>query len=112
MKLLPSITIPETVSVIDEKVFSRTSIQKIILPNNLKKIAWGTFEECSILQAVYIPLSVNTIENDAFENCPLLKDVYYQSGETQWVHIDISDYGNTMLKAAAMHYYSSPNSLR
>ena len=97
---------------IDEKVFSRTSIQKIILPNNLKKIAWGTFEECSILQAVYIPLSVNTIENDAFENCPLLKDVYYQSGETQWVHINISDYGNTMLKAAAMHYYSSPNSLR
>lgn len=111
-KSLRSITIPETVSVIDEKVFSRTSIQKIILPNNLKKIAWGTFEECSILQAVYIPLSVNTIESDAFENCPLLKDVYYQSGETQWVHIDISDYGNTMLKAAAMHYYSSPNSLR
>lgn len=111
-KAITSINIPETVSEIDEKVFSRTSIQKVILPSSLKKIVWGTFDQCSILQAIYIPISVNTIEDDAFNECPLLKDVYYQSGEAQWVYISISDTGNTMLKAANMHYYSTPNSLR
>lgn len=111
-KALTSITIPETVSVINEKVFSQTSLQKVILPNGLKKIVWATFEKCSMLRTVYIPNSVSTIEQYAFENCPLLKDVYYQSGEAQWLYIDISDTGNTMLKAATMHYYSSPASLR
>lgn len=111
-KAITSINIPETVSEIDEKVFSRTSIQKVILPSSLKKIVWGTFDQCSILQAIYIPISVNTIEDYAFNECPLLKDVYYQSGEAQWVYISISDTGNTMLKAANMHYYSTPNSLR
>ena len=111
-KALTSITIPETVSVINEKVFSQTSLQKVILPNCLKKIVWATFEKCSMLRTVYIPNSVSTIEQYAFENCPLLKDVYYQSGEAQWLYIDISDTGNTMLKAATMHYYSSPASLR
>lgn len=111
-KSLSAISIPETVTEINGDAFAQTPLQKIILPDGLKLIDRKTFSECSVLRAIYIPASVTTVEYYAFENCPLLKDVYYQAGESQWAAIEIRDFGNTMLKAATMHYNSSPSSLR
>jgi hypothetical protein len=111
-KKLTSISIPETVTEIGDAAFMQSALQKIVLPNNLQIISWAAFRECSALKAVYIPVSVSKIENNAFDKCPQLSEVYYPANEAQWSYIDIGEYGNNLLKAANMHYYASPNSLR
>lgn len=54
-----------------EECFEYKRIKKVFLPEGIKKIPFGAFDNCISLKEVYIPNSVSTIEDYAFENTKL-----------------------------------------
>jgi len=59
----------DEVTAIEARAFAGTALTEVILPEGLKTIAAGAFEECSDLWLVYVPDSVNTIASDGFSGC-------------------------------------------
>ena len=67
---LSSITIPNTVLIIDDKAFFRcSSLVDITLPNSVKIIGSSAFYDCSSLTSITIPNSVTSIGGYAFGYC-------------------------------------------
>ncbi|MBQ7065444.1 MAG: leucine-rich repeat protein [Lachnospiraceae bacterium] len=58
---------------------SNTSLEEVILPNNLEKITLKAFYQCKLLKKVCIPASVKTIEDFAFAKCSNLTEVVFYS---------------------------------
>ena len=55
--------------------FARYGINSYIIPNDVKIIGEGAFEDCDNLTSVTIPNSVTTIASRAFFECENLKDI-------------------------------------
>lgn len=61
---------------IGERAFANsTSLAKIILPNNLKRIERSAFAGCTSLASVTLPESLNGIESNTFEGCTSLTQI-------------------------------------
>ena len=54
-------------------------MEKVILPEGLLTISYGTFRQCESLKSIYIPESVIEIADDAFEESGL-ETIYGKSG--------------------------------
>ena len=75
-----SYTVPESVKEIDSSAFAGcASLQKINLPEGLKKIGEGAFSNSGITSVV-IPKSVESIPKDAFNCCEKLTSVKLPQG--------------------------------
>ena len=69
-KHLLSITIPDTVTVIEESAFSGCDrLSSVKLPEKLEKIENSAFSGCISMTSINIPSSVEYIGDDVFENC-------------------------------------------
>ena len=51
-----------------------------IIPNGVRRIGSGSFEDCTGLTSVTIPNSVNSIEQNAFDGCTGLASIIVESG--------------------------------
>ncbi|MBR7007096.1 MAG: leucine-rich repeat protein, partial [Ruminococcus sp.] len=71
---LTEVTIPNTVTNIEEEAFENSPILKINLPSSIKTIGKRAFYQ-SQLSSVTIPESVTSIGDEAFADCAFLKDV-------------------------------------
>ena len=70
-----------------------SSLTSITIPNSVKLIDAMAFTDCSSLTSITIPNSVTSIGDEAFDYCfPSLTDVYYTGTEEQWnaIMIDCS----------------------
>ena len=77
---LTSITIPNSVTSIEQAAFSYcTSLTSITIPNSVTTIGNGAFGNCPSLTSITIPNSVTTIESVAFGNCTSLTEIYSRS---------------------------------
>ena len=77
------VVIPEGVTDIDENAFACCSLTEIKLPDSLKEIGFGAFNNCENLTSVAIPSSVTFI--GGFSNCPRLTSINVPGGvETIW----------------------------
>ncbi len=63
--------LPGTVEIGPENIVRKTFLEKVYLPNGLKRIASGTFKGCGCLHDLFIPDSVEEIGESAFEDCDL-----------------------------------------
>ncbi|MDE5654867.1 MAG: leucine-rich repeat domain-containing protein [Clostridia bacterium] len=63
-------------SIANEAFAKLTSLEKVVLPTNLKTISYGAFEGCTSLKSVIIPNSVTIIEDNAFKGCTSLNFIY------------------------------------
>lgn len=63
------INIPPGIKIIEEKAFYNSSIEKVIMPEGLKKIMPSAFSYCKNLKNADIPTSVEEIGEDAFYCC-------------------------------------------
>ena len=73
---LQSVTIPDSVTSIDESAFSWcTSLQSVIIPDSVTSIGNKAFSDCKSLQSVTIPDSVTSISDSAFSGCSSLQSV-------------------------------------
>ncbi|MBO7697192.1 MAG: leucine-rich repeat protein [Acholeplasmatales bacterium] len=50
--------IPDNITDIGERAFIGSTVSKVILPNTIKKLPMGLFENCFNLHKIFIPDSV------------------------------------------------------
>ncbi len=75
---LESITIPESVTSIDDEAFRYcTNLESVDFGDNssLTSIDWYAFSGCTSLASITIPESVTSIGNEAFYNCTSLESI-------------------------------------
>ena len=73
---LVSITIPDSIKVIEENTFNNCrNLKNIIIPDSIVTIRKNAFRNCRKLENITIPGSVAVIENYAFINCSSLKSI-------------------------------------
>ena len=78
---LSSVTIPNSVTSIDEYAFSQcSSLTSITIPNSVTEIGVGAFKGCSSLTSVTIPNSVTYIGDGSFSACTNLKEIIVEAG--------------------------------
>lgn len=58
--------------------FNCAYLEKVNLPQGLKKICSGAFRQCESLKEIIIPSTVAEIGSDAFESCKNLKKVIFE----------------------------------
>ena len=75
---LKEITLPSSVTVIDNETFRGcTGLERVMLPKSLTEISYYAFSGCTSLTEVVIPETVDTICWGAFSDCTALKKVYF-----------------------------------
>ena len=63
---------------IGEYAFDRCGIESFVIPPNVKKIDYGTFQNCKNLKSIVIPSTVKEICSYAFEFCYRLSDIKFE----------------------------------
>lgn len=112
-KSLYKVSLSNNLETIGQSAFFNCAITKIVIPQKIKNINYGTFGWCSNLEFIFIPASVTDIGgwviygNDALGISCNLKDIYFEGNENQWSAITIGD-GNDAIRNAQMHYNASP----
>lgn len=79
---LSSIILPDSVISIGERAFSGSSISSIKLSNNITSIENYTFSNCKALKSINIPDSVVSIGNGAFLHCSSLTSIIIPNSVT------------------------------
>jgi len=101
-KSITSITIPDSVTVIDEYAFwCCKNLTSIVIPDSVVSIGETAFEECTSLTSVTIGSLVSEINDFAFEYCYKLVEVINKSALT--ITAGSSDYGNIAFYAKEVH---------
>jgi hypothetical protein len=62
--------------------FRRMKISSVIIPEGVKRISYGAFEECSLLETAELPSTLEVIEDYAFSKCVSLQTAELPSGLT------------------------------
>lgn len=99
------VTIPSTVTTIDQYAFSGNyNISEIIIPNNVTTIGSSAFQNCTSLTKMICPPSLTNIGSSAFNYCSGLQKIYINSG--------LSDIGlNSLYNVIALTSIIFPSSL-
>jgi hypothetical protein len=79
---LTSVTIPASVTTIDEGAFHSSGLTSVTIPVGVTTIGGWAFAGCSGLASVTIPASVTTIGEGAFAECTGLTSVTIPAGVT------------------------------
>ena len=118
---LTSVTIPDSVTSIDQSSFAGSGLEEIIIPDsvtmlgayafmdcgNLETVSIGKgcafinfndFCNCTNLKSITIPSSVESIAPRAFDGCGQLEDVYYSGSEEQWNKIMTTLFSELIIK--------------
>ena len=72
---MTSVTIPNSVTIIEDFAFYRTGLTRVVIPNSVTDIGEYAFYRCESLTSVIISGSVSKINFKAFANCESLSDV-------------------------------------
>lgn len=67
--------IPETVTKIGKQAFSKSKITQVVIPNSVKRIGLGAFNNCTSLKSIEIPSGVTMILSNTFFSCESLQSV-------------------------------------
>lgn len=82
---LTSVSIPNTITVIEHDAFNRCSgLTSITIPNSVTKIDENAFWDCSSLTSVTIPNSVTMIGAHAFWGCSSMENLYFNAENCQY----------------------------
>ena len=69
---LKRVKLPNTIKEIEEGAFENSGIEEIILPEGIQVIPQNTFKNCKNLRKISLPESIINISNSAFINCEKL----------------------------------------
>ncbi len=78
---LTSLTLPESVTYIDEGTFMKcVDLVSVKLPSSIKSIGYKAFCDCESLKKLSVPSSVSTIGESAFMNCASMTGLVLNEG--------------------------------
>lgn len=78
-----SFDLPSSVRVIADYAFSRTSLERITMPDGLETISNGAFDGCKQLLSLDLPQSVKSIGLFTFQNCARITHVVIPDNVTE-----------------------------
>ena len=87
-ELQTNITIPNTVTTINNYAFGQWSGTSVTISSGATTIGKNVFQLCENLSSVTIPTSLTNIGEYAFWYCEALTDIYYSGTTTQWEEIN------------------------
>ena len=76
---LTSVSLPQSLTVIDDAAFRNTSVEELTVPNGVVTIGEEAFRSCRQLQSVSLGSGVKVLGEDAFYYCNQLQDVTVES---------------------------------
>jgi hypothetical protein len=80
IQMLNSVIIPESVTIIGNNVFCKSSMKSVQFPVGLKKIEKGAFYSCANLKEITFPNGLETIEKETFLYCKRLSELKLNKG--------------------------------
>lgn len=83
-----------------------TSLNMVVLSENMTEIAISTFAFCSSLDNLYIPIGITRIRTNAFAGCDAMTNLMYEGSEEQWLNVTIDGIGNDILSTIDIIYNS------
>ena len=81
---ITSVSLPSTLTYIDESVFQQSNISEIEIPENVTYIGKAAFTECNGLEKIVIKAKEVTFANYVGRGCPALKEVYIYSDSVKF----------------------------
>lgn len=88
-----SYSLPTTMTVIRNNVFSGARIKNVVIPSTIESIGASAFKDCSMLTEITVPASVKTIAENAFNASHIYK-IILQSDEPVALSATNSFYGD------------------
>ena len=73
---LTSITLPLELTEVSRYMLAGTAITSIVLPEGVRDIGMGAFEDCTQLRTVFFPSSLRSIGDKAFSYCVNMNEIY------------------------------------
>lgn len=102
---LKEFTIPNSVSTIADAFYGCDALEKIVIPNSVKKITLAAFARCKSLKSIIIPNSVTSVGGYAFSHCKNLGNVILSNQLT-------SLSSHVFYQCESLKSISLPNSLK
>lgn len=104
---IENVVLPENITYIPAYGFLNcVSLKSIIIPNGVTRIGYWSFYNCYNLKSVIIPKTLNTIDQSAFKNVSL-NYVYFSGTASDWnISIDNTAEGNNCIVNGNKYYYS------
>jgi len=98
-KSIAHVQIPESVEEIEEDSFCGSSLQSIVISENVHHIRWMAFQDCSFLERVTIHSSNNlTMADNIFANCPALSVIKMYPWMWPKLFASMNEYPDFILK--------------
>ncbi|MBR2902288.1 MAG: leucine-rich repeat domain-containing protein [Clostridia bacterium] len=94
----------KNLEVLGANAFMDTRIKSIVIPDKIRRIEPGTFENCLYLENVVLPNNLSTFMDYAFYNCKSLKHIDMPEQSYQLMNYC---FGNTSLYSITLHKYVS-----
>ena len=82
-KPLRSLTIPNTVTTIGDRVFLECNLKEMVIPESVTYIGAELFQNCHALESVTLPSGITRIPRDMFCDCQSLRQVNIPEGVTR-----------------------------
>ena len=79
---VPVLEIPDNLGIVEigKGAFKHFLVDKIIVPNGVKKIAKGAFYNIRTVKEIVLPDTLEEIGEDAFRECPRLRTINLPAG--------------------------------
>ncbi len=79
---ITSVTIPTSVTNLDQAAFESTGLQSLTIPNSVTSIGFSAFRDCTGLTSITIPASVTNIDGNIFIYCSQLTTITVDAGNS------------------------------
>lgn len=98
---ITSVSLPSTLTYVDESAFQQSNITEIEIPENVTYIGKTAFGSCAELEKIVIKAKDVTLANHVGRDCPALKEVYiysdsvtFESGSMYFTNAQTGDASN------------------
>ncbi len=90
-------------------IYAEITSEEIFIPNTVRCIGDGVYNDCYNITSITIPDSVNRI-GEAFDGCLELKNIYYTGSKSDWDKIQISEFNWLITNTLIYYHYGKPHS--
>lgn len=92
---------------LSDGLYYLSSVKGIIVPEGIRWLSKGAFNDCPDLEWIVLPKSLKTIHENAFPDSSKLTTIYYRGTPSDWANISIGASNHWITSANAQrHYYS------
>lgn len=81
---LTNIDLPQSLKFIDYRIFAKTKISHLQLPDSVQFISPNAFDDMEELKEITLPKNLEKLERNIFNGCNKLKKIFYNGSKEQW----------------------------